>query len=311
MPPRKRKRASPAPRGIEASDATTGTPPEAIATLQEEIRADGGSVLAVYREPLAGRWQIFAALPIEKVFPTPFQRDLSEAHVKRLTGVIDKLDRFLDPIIVVRSPDGTYWTPNGHHRVSALRKLGGRAVVALVLAEPELAYKILALNTEKAHNLREKSLEVIRMARELAEKESRPEKEYALEFEEAALLTLGLCYERNGRFAGGAYHPVLKRVDEFLDEPLSRALRQRDKRAKTLEELEAAVSRAVKELQSRGFQSPYLRPFVIARINPLRFKKGRADFDETLEKMIASARKFKAESVRPDQVARTGGAPEE
>jgi ParB family chromosome partitioning protein len=311
MPPRKRKKAAPAPRGIEAPDTGAGAPPPEIAALQEQIRADGGSVLSAYREPLAGRWQVFAALPIEKVFPTPFQRDLSEAHVKRLTGVIDKLDRFLDPIIAVRSPDGNYWTPNGHHRVSALRKLGARAVVALVLAEPELAYKILALNTEKAHNLREKSLEVIRMARELAAVESKPEKDYALEFEEAAFLTLGLCYESNGRFAGGAYHALLKRVDEFLDEPLSKALRQREKRAKAVQELEAAVSRAVKSLQERGFQSPYLRAFVVARINPLRFKKGRAEFDETLEKMIASAKKFNTDSVRPDQVARAAGPPEE
>lgn len=310
-PPRKRKKAAPAPRGIGAAEVAAGAAPPPVRQLREEIEQDGGTVLAEYREPLGSHWQLIAALPIEKVFPTPFQRDLSEAHVKRLTGVIDKLNRFLDPIITVRSPEGSYWTPNGHHRLSALRKLGARAVIALVLPDPDLAYKILALNTEKAHNLREKSLEVIRMARELASRDKRAENEFALEFEEAAFVTLGICYEKNGRFAGGAYDPLLKRVDAFLDSPLPAALRERERRAGALLALDEAVVRAMKALQDRGFKSPYLRAFIVARINPIRFKKGPADFDETLEKTIASARNFKTDSVRPDQIARTGGPPEE
>src|SRR5262249_17743144 len=153
------------------------------------------------------------------------------------------------------------------------------------------AYKILALNTEKAHNLREKSLEVIRMARDLAGRDDAPELRYALEFEEPALLTLGICYEKNGRFAGGAYHPILKRVDRFLQEPLPRALATREARAARVLELEAAVSEAMEGLKQRGFQSPYLRAFVVARINPLRFHKGDVpSFDATFEKMISSAK---------------------
>jgi len=249
---------------------------------------------------------------VDRVAPTPFQRDLSDAHVKRLTSVIDGLGRFLDPIIAVRTKDGGYWTPNGHHRLSAMRRLGARSIVALVLPDREIAYKILALNTEKAHNLRERSLEVIRMARDLAMHAPLPEKDYALDFEEPALLTLGVCYEKNGRFPGGAYHPVLKRVDEFFEEKLPKALEKREKRAAEVMELEEAVAAAIKGLQAKGFQSPYLRAFVVARINPLRFQKGaKASFDPTIEKMLASARKFKPESVKADQLARTGGSPEE
>jgi ParB family chromosome partitioning protein len=193
-----------------------------------------------------------------------------------------------------------------------MRKLGARSIVALVLPEPEIAYKILALNTEKAHNLRERSLEVIRMARDLASVAPLPEKDYALDFEEPALLTLGVCYEKNGRFPGGAYHPVLKRVDEFFEEKLPRALEKREKRAALVMELEEAVAAAIKGLQAKGFQSPYLRAFVVARINPLRFLKGvKASFEPTMEKMLASAKKFKPESVKADQLARTGGPPEE
>jgi ParB family chromosome partitioning protein len=193
-----------------------------------------------------------------------------------------------------------------------MRRLGARAIVALVLPESAIAYKILALNTEKAHNLRERALEVIRMARGLAEEAPLPESHYALEFEEPALLTLGVCYEKNGRFPGGAYHPVVRRVDTFFEEKLPAALKKREERAARVIELEEAVSDAVIALQAKGFQSPYLRAFVVARINPLRFQRGAiASFDATLEKMIASARKFKPESVKADQLVRAGGAAED
>ena len=81
--------------------------------------------------------------------------------------MIEKIGRFLDPIIAIRHDDA-YWTPNGNHRLQALKKLGAKTVIALLVPDPQVAFKILALNTEKAHNLREKSLETIRMARALA-----------------------------------------------------------------------------------------------------------------------------------------------
>src|SRR5207245_2836414 len=146
-------------------------------------------------------------------------RNLAEANVRSVEAVTGKLGRFLDPIIAVRAPQaGTarYWTPNGHHRLSAMRTLGAKSITAIMVPEAAAAYQILALNTEKAHNLREKALEVIRMYKELARLDDANEVTYALEFEEPALITLGLCYEERPRFSGGAYNPVLKRVEEFL-----------------------------------------------------------------------------------------------
>jgi ParB family transcriptional regulator, chromosome partitioning protein len=312
VPPKKKAKSAAKSRGLHSGELASGRVPAAAEALRHDVEKDGGSVLAVFRDPLGGHWQLLAALPIDRVEPTAFQRDLSAAHVKRLSAVIDALDRFLDPIIAVRGADGRYQTPNGHHRLAALRGLGGRSILALVLPEPEVAYKILALNTEKAHNLREKSLEVIRMARDLASRGAATERDYALEFEEAAFLTLGACYERNGRFAGGAYHPVLKRIDAFLGQPLAKALEERAERAGRLLALDEAVVLAMAALKERGFDSPYLRPFVVARINPLRFQRGaKAEFDETIEKMLSAAAKFKAGSVKPEQLALAGGAPEE
>jgi len=309
---RKRAKAEARSRGLTATTLTSGKPPAALEALRRMVDEDGGEVLAAYRDPVGGRWQLLAALPIDSVQPTPYQRDLSATHMARLAGVIDQLDRFLDPIITVRGAEGGYWTPNGHHRLAALRSIGARAVVALVLPEPETAYRILALNTEKAHNVREKSLEVIRMARALALLDPRPEKEFALEFEEPSLLTLGATYEKKGRFSGGAYAPLLKRVEAFLPSKLPASLAVRDERSAALLELDEAVVTAVSALKERGFVSPYLKAFVIARVNPIRFQRGGdPKFDETIAKMLASAKKFDPAKIKADQVAAASGPPED
>ena len=310
---RKKKAEVPAAsRGLEARRLTSPAPPVSVTSLARTLEDDGGTVLATYRDPLGGHWQLLAALPLDRVEPTPFQRDLSEAHVGRLAKAIDSLDRFLDPVIAVPAAEGKYWSPNGYHRLGALKQLGAKSVVALVVPEPEVAHRILLLNTEKAHNLRERALEVVRLAEALAALDDRPEKEFAIEFEEAALVTLGLCYQQNGRFSGGAYHSVLKRCDQFLSSKLPKALETRRERAEKLLTLNEAVNDAVKALKSRGMESPYLKAFVVARVNPLRFKRSpTADFDETIDKMISSAQRFDSAKIKADQVARTGGPPAE
>src|SRR6185295_5769782 len=197
MPPRKkivrRKKAAPASVGLTAAE-TQAVDSADLDRLAAQIDADGGAVLGRYADPFGGTPLLFAALPVSKVEPTPYQRDASDAHVKRLMNVIEKLGRFLDPIVAVRE-DGQYLTPNGNHRLQALKKLGVKSVVALVVPDAQIAFKILALNTEKAHNLREKSLETIRMARALAKSSGREEKSFAFEFEQPSFLTLGICYE--------------------------------------------------------------------------------------------------------------------
>jgi ParB family chromosome partitioning protein len=279
--------------------------------LSRLIERDGGARLGAYRDPFGGTPLLWAALPIDRVEPTPYQRDVSEAHVKRLMGVVETIGRFLDPIIAVRHND-RYWTPNGNHRLQALKKLGTRTIVALIVPDADVAFKILALNTEKAHNLRERSLEAIRMARALAKLSDRSEVDLAFDFDQPAYLTLGVCYEERPRLSGGAYQPILRRVDAFLDEPIAKALRERERRGKKILRLDDAVSAVVERLKARGLTSPYLKPFVVARVNFTRFSKATSfDFDDALDKILASASKFNIERVRPEEVARTGGAPPE
>jgi len=304
---KRKKKVEAASRGLGADEVGLDAPDDEVTALSAAITGDGGTVLAIYKDPLGAHPQIFAALPIGKVEPTPYQRDISKAHVTRLEKAIGDLDRYLDPIVTVRVDD-KYWTPNGHHRLSAMRALGAKSIMALVVVDPKVAYRILALNSEKAHNLKEKSLEVIRMARSLAELDSQNESDYAIEFEEAPFLTLGACYEKRARFAGSAYNPILKRVDGFLDEPLSEALEVRASRAARLLEIDDAVAEIVKELKESGFDSPYLKQFVVARINPIRFKKKIDDtLDEVLDAMMKKADEFDTGKVKPEQVAKTAG----
>ncbi len=311
--PRKprRKKVEPRSRGLSAAEVASeaaAQPTELIQGIQE----DGGQVLSVYRDPLGAHTVVFAALPIDKVEPTPYQRDLSEPHVKRLTSAMERLDRFLDPVIAVRK-EGRYWTPNGNHRLNASKQLGAKAIMALVLPEEDVAYQILALNTEKAHNLKERSLEVIRMHRGLTGSRAGREVDFASLFEEPAFITLGAAYEKRPRYSAGAYHPFVKRVERFLELPMAEALKEREARADKLLELDDAVVRVVTALKDKGLQSPYLKNFVVARINFLRFKKddSPAEFGPTVAKMLASAQKFNVDKVNKDDITRMGGGASE
>jgi ParB family chromosome partitioning protein len=314
---RRRRKPAGASTGLAATDLQSAAPPGEVAELHRDIEGDGGKVLAIYREPYGGKWVVMAALPIDLVEPTPYQRNLSDTHVRKLEAVIGKLGRFLDPIITVRAPKGgdtKYWTPNGNHRLSAMRTLGAKSITAIVIPEAGTAYQILALNTEKAHNLREKALEVIRMYRELAELDHMSEEHYALEFEEPAFITLGLCYEERPRFSGGAYHPVLKRVEQFLAKPLRAALVVRQEHAKTVLALDDLVVKQVEALKAKGLTSPYLKSFVVARVNPIRFRPKEApplSFDEALDRMTKAAAKFNPDKIKDSDLASSGGAPEE
>ena len=296
---------------IGLTPVETGSRTAAADALVPLVERDGGVVLGAYREPFGGSPVLIVSLPIDRVEPTPFQRDPSEPHVKRLMKVIETLNRFLDPVIVVRH-DGQYWTPNGNHRLQAMRRLGAKAIVALLLPDADVAYQILALNTEKAHNLREKSLETIRMARALAEKGREPEDTFAFQFEQPSYLTLGAAYESRPRLSGAVYNSVLRRIDEFLDMPLSKAINERERRARLVLAIDDRVTTIVEKLKARGLTSPYLRPFVVARINPIRFSKSTSfDFDDVMQKMTASAAKFNIDRVKTEDVTRASGPPAE
>ena len=310
---RRPRKAKAATRGLTPAetrlDELSGTAREAA----ERVASVGGHLLGSYSDPLGKQPVLVAILPIDSVEPTPFQRDLSQVHHRKLADVLDRTGMFLDPIIAVTAPEKGFWTPNGMHRLMAMRRLGARAITALVVPKREIAWQILALNTEKAHNLREKALEVIRIYRGLLEEDaSRAESGFSFYLEEASLVTLGICYEQNGKFAGGAYNPVVRRLETFSEEPISKSIKKHEKTAALLMDLDARVTEAVKKLKLKGFVSPYLRTFVVARINPLRWIQGEPPpLEEVLKTMRDRAARFNVEKIKQSDLANMAGAPDD
>src|SRR6516225_9631024 len=240
---RRPRKAKPGSKGFTPAESMLESLEGQAAEIKTRIENSGGNLIGQYKDPLGGHPTLLAVLPIDAIEPTPFQRDLSDTHHKKLADVINKTGRFLDPIIAVTAPNGGFWTPNGRHRLEAMRRLGAKSITTLIVPDREVAWQILALNTEKAHNLKERSLEVIRIYRGLFEEDaSRPESQFAFYLEDAALVTIGICYEKNARFAGGAYHPVLRRVLKFGDEPIGEAIKTHEHHATMVLDLEEKVA---------------------------------------------------------------------
>src|SRR5437899_6458279 len=282
-------------------------PPRQVRELAEQLARDGRQALATYRDPVGDHWQIFCLLPLEKVEPTPYQRDLSRAHVQRLHEVVRKIGRFVDPIVVTSPRPGVYWTPNGNHRRAVLEKLRADSVPAILVVEPEMVFEVLPLNVEKAHNLKEKSLEVIRMYRALAKDEpSSTEERWQPQFESAHFITLGLLYEENKRFAGGAFAPILRRVDKFLKLTLAKGLEERQERAGLVRETDAALGEVVAKIKKRGINHPYVKNYVLARTTPLtRARKTLPPFEQTFKKLRENLAAFDISKVRYDEIQRS------
>src|SRR5215470_13459935 len=251
---RRPRKAKAGTRGLLPAESRLDSLPDDAASVRDRIESEGGLVVGAYNDPLGKNALMLAILPIGSVEPTPFQRDLSQTHHRKLADVLDRTGMFLDPIIAVTAPEKGFWTPNGNHRLNAMRRLGARAITALVVPKREVAWQILALNTEKAHNLREKSLEVIRIFRNLMDEGGeKSEKDFSYYLEEASFVTMGLCYEKNPRFSGAVYNSFVRRLTEFSDAPLAKALREHEKTAGKLLELDERVNDVVKKLKARGF----------------------------------------------------------
>ncbi|HEX6209138.1 MAG TPA: chromosome partitioning protein ParB [Methylomirabilota bacterium] len=282
-------------------------PSKASRTLADQVARDGGHVLAIYQEPVGEHWQLFCLLPRTKLAASPYQRDVSPTHVKRLTEAVKRIDRFVDPILVVSPEPGVYWTPNGNHRRTVLDKLKADYVPAILVAEPEVAFQVLPLNTEKAHNLKEKSLEVIRMYRALVEQQpTSSEDDWALQFESPHFITLGLLYEQNKRFAGGAFAPILRRVDRFLKGTLRKGLPERIERAELVRAVDETLAQVVARVRKRGINHPYVKNYLLARTTPLtRARKTLPSFEQTFRKLRDNLEDFDVTKVRYDEIQRS------
>src|SRR3954467_9972503 len=119
--PKKRPRKAKAgTRGVMAAETTLTDLSGQAAETREKIEKAGGVVTGMYYDPLGKNPLLLAVLPIDKVEPTPFQRDVSDMHHKKLADVLDRTGMFLDPIIAITAPKDGFWTPNGGHRLGGV-----------------------------------------------------------------------------------------------------------------------------------------------------------------------------------------------
>ena len=309
---RRPRKAKPGTRGLLPAEARLENLSGDAQAVAERIESVGGQLLGSYHDPLGKQPVLIAILPIESVEPTPFQRDLSQVHHRKLADVLDRTGMFLDPVIAVTAPEKGFWTPNGMHRLEAMRRLGAKAITALVVPKREIAWQILALNTEKAHNLREKSLEVIRIYRGLIDEDaSRKESQFAFYLEEASFVTMGLCYEKTPRFSGAVYNSFVRRLTAFSDESLSKSLKAHEKIADLLMQLDERVAEVVQKLKAKGFVSPYLKSFVVARSNPLRFMKEPPELEDLIKTIRGKVERFNVDKIKQSDIVASGGAPDD
>ncbi len=309
MPPKKRPRkAKSNTRGAEAAETVLAELTREAQETKAAVERSGGVVVGQYSDPLGKHPLLLAVLPLAQVEPTPFQRDVSDLHHKKLADVLHRTGMFLDPIIAITAPKEGFWTPNGGHRLAAMRRLGAKSITALVVPKREVAWQILALNTEKAHNLKDKSLEVIRIFRNLLEDNAaKAEKEFGYYFEEASFIKMGLCYEKNARFSGGLYHPFVRRLTDFGDASLTKTLAGHERHAEMLLELDQKVTEVVQKLKARGFVSPYLKTFVVARSNPLRFMKEPPELEELMKTIRGKVERFNVDKIKQEDITASGG----
>ncbi len=308
LPPKKRPRKAKAnTRGAIALETLLPNLTGDALAAKTAVEQAGGVVTGQYLDPLGGNPLLLAVLPIDKVEPTPFQRDVSDAHHKKLADVLDRTGIFLDPIIAITAATG-FWTPNGGHRLAAMRRLGAKAITALVVPKREVAWQILALNTEKAHNLKDKSLEVIRIFRNLMEdRAEKAEKEFGYYFEEASFIKMGLCYEQAPRFSGGVYNSFVRRLSAFGEDSLTLSLKVHERHATMLLELDAKVAEVVAKLKAKGFVSPYLKAFVVGRSNPLRFMSEPPPLEELMKTIRGKVERFNVDKIKQEDIVASGG----
>src|SRR6266699_2633346 len=124
-------------RGLTPAECRLDSLPGEAEEARGRIEKAGGLIVGAYSDPL-GKNPLIVSIE-----PTPFQRDLSQTHHRKLADVLHRTGMFLDPVIAVTAPKEGFWTPNGRHRLEAMRRLGARSITALVVPRREIAWQIL------------------------------------------------------------------------------------------------------------------------------------------------------------------------
>jgi ParB family chromosome partitioning protein len=217
--------------------------------------------IAVFEDPVKKQPLKLALFRLEEIEAPPFQRDISESLRKHLELAIDKLG-FLTPIVVVPKGD-KYYVVDGRHRLEAMRSLGAREILAIVVDEKMYHY-ILEFNTEKPPNVKEKAKQAYRLYMDFyREDPNLIEDELYTYLKEPMLITFGFAIEEfDKRFPASFYESFVEKIDDFLRVPLSEGVVERRNRAKALIELNDIVNQKYAEF---GWENALLKGEIVRK----------------------------------------------
>jgi len=215
------------------------------------------------------------------------QRKPRATHLKALTSSIERIG-FVTPLVVVER-DGRFVIIDGQHRFQAGSDMGLKEFPVMVVPE-KLARRMMNLNVEKDLNIRERCQIALSIYREmLEEKPSKKEDdgEVTDSIDNAHYVTLGLAYEGSGRIAGGAFEPILKKLDGFLDEALADAMPIREERAQQVIEAWGLVKQVEDTMKSKGTWHSMARYQILAYADPAKRARKPQDWTKTFPKFLA------------------------
>ena len=234
------------------------------------------------KEPLFGYMQEVVIVPIENLKVIEVQRKPSSYHVRRLAESMRKIG-FTTPVIAVREKDGnSYIIIDGQHRLLAAKEVGIKEISCIVIPE-KYAHDLMELNIEKQMSLRERAYVALNVYRMYLEEDSSineddPRILDSIEF--PYYVTLGIAYEKNQKLFGSAYESLLRRLDRFLSLPLANAIKEREKKAQIVLEVDDVTRQAVEKVKEIGISHPFLYREVVSFCSPIGRKR---KIEETLE----------------------------
>lgn len=241
--------------------------------------------IASFEDPVKRQPLKLALFKLEEIATPPFQRDLSESLKKHLEMAIEKLG-FLTPIVVVPK-EGKYYVVDGRHRLEAMRDLGAKEILAIVVDE-SLYHYILEFNTEKPPNVKEKSKQAYRLYMDFYKEDPQLlEEDLFTYLKEPMLITFGFAIEEiDSRFPASFYENFVSKIDQFLNLPLSSAIEERRKRAKALTELNRIVNEKYAEF---GWENALLKGEIVRKAVQkaygLRVRTIEEDFYTAIERV--------------------------
>jgi ParB family transcriptional regulator, chromosome partitioning protein len=259
-----------------------------------------------FRDPHKRQTIALKMLPTDRLAVVEHQRKTRPAHVAKLVESIERIG-FIVPLVAIETNarDGVgHLVIDGQHRLAAAREVGLRRLPVLVVPA-RLAPRMMNLNVEKDLNIREKAVVALGVYRSFLDddasvKENDDEVQESLE--RAYYVTLGLSYEGNGRLAGGAFEPLLKKCDHFMRRTLENAYQVREDRAERVLETNLLMKDVIAEAKDMGAFHQYFQYQLISYIDPFKRKRGRQNFDELFDKATATLEKLKEDPARTRRI---------